>query len=126
MGRPSDYTPETADKICERLADGESLRLICAADDMPDRGTVFRWLSVHEDFRGQYARAREQQADAMFDDIRDIADAPANDAVDVQRAKLRVDARKWMAGKLRPKVYGDKLELAGDASSPLQVVIHKP
>jgi hypothetical protein len=60
MARPTDYTPELGDQICELLADGMSLRAICQADDMPHRATVFRWLARAglEEFRDQYARAR--------------------------------------------------------------------
>lgn len=109
MARASEYTQETADLICEQVADGRSLRSICADAGMPDKATVFRWLAAHEAFRDQYARARESQADSLFDDILEIADT----AEDAQIARLRVDARKWMAGKLRPKVYGEKVELGG-------------
>ena len=62
--------------ICERLVEGESLRSICLSDDMPHRGTIFRWLEAHEDFRDQYARAREAQADTLADEITHIADTP--------------------------------------------------
>jgi hypothetical protein len=72
MGRPSDFTQETADAICEGLIDGKSLRTICAGDDMPHKATVCRWLAVNETFRDQYARAREAQADALFDEILNI------------------------------------------------------
>jgi hypothetical protein len=110
MGVPSDYTPETADAICEDIADGRSLRSICDADSMPNKATVFRWLAAHADFRDQYACAREAQADSYVDDITDIADrAKPEDAV---VARLRIDARKWSASKLRPKVYGDKLDMS--------------
>ncbi|KAA0697426.1 terminase small subunit protein [Neorhizobium sp. P12A] len=126
-GRPVEYSVEIADKICELLSDGEkSLRSICAMDGMPSKSTVFRWLSAYDDFRDQYARAREAQADAIFDDILDIADTPMlgeKTKVDkdgnietttgdmIEHRKLQIDARKWMAGKLRPKVYGDKLDI---------------
>jgi len=126
-GRPTDYSQEIADQICERIADGESLRKICAEDDMPNKATVFRWLAAHEAFSDQYAHARDSQADTLFDDVLAIADQydTLSEALNpdlIQRAKLRIDARKWMAGKLRPKKYGEKLELSGDADSPLQVV----
>lgn len=49
-GRPSDYSEELADIICERPADGESLRSICLNDGMPNKATVFRWLAAHEEF----------------------------------------------------------------------------
>lgn len=107
MGRTSEYTQETADSICEQIADGRSLRSICADVGMPSKTSVFRWLAASADFRDQYARAREAQADSLFDDILEIADT----AEDAQLARLRVDARKWMAGKLKPKSYGEKVEL---------------
>lgn len=136
-GRPSDFTEQIADNICERLADGESLRAICAEDGMPNKSTVFRWLAIHEGFRDQYTRAREAQADALFDDVLDIADNARNDWMErrgeddagwiangenIQRSRLRIDARKWMAGKLRPKVYGEKLsqELSGPDGGPIE------
>lgn len=128
MARASEYTAEIGDIICERISEGQSLRKICDAEDMPNKATVFRWLAANKEFSDQYARARETQADTLFDDVLAIADQydTISEAVNpdlIQRAKLRIDARKWMAGKLRPKVYGDKLELAGDANAPLTVVI---
>lgn len=126
VGRPSDFTQEIADTICERIADGESLRSICNGEDMPNKATVFRWLASNDTFRDQYARARETQADALFDEILSIADTPQigekrkvkeDGGVEVstgdmiEHRRLQVDARKWMAGKLRPKKYGDKLDV---------------
>ncbi|MCW2405049.1 hypothetical protein M2336_001678 [Sphingobium sp. B1D7B] len=121
-GRPSSFTQEIADAICEGLANARSLRSICLDENMPSQTTVFRWLADerYTTFREQYARAREAQADAIFDECLDIADDAANDYMGddekyngdaVARSRLRIDTRKWMAGKLRPKVYGDKLEL---------------
>lgn len=99
---------EVQDLICEQIADGKSLRSICSEDGMPNKSTVFRALESDEAFRDQYARAREAQADTMFDEIMSIAD---DDTEDVNRSRLKVDARRWAAGKLRPKVYGEKLDL---------------
>jgi hypothetical protein len=125
-GRPSSYSEELAASILERLADGESLRSICDDEEMPDKSTVFRWLTANETFRDQYALAREAQADALFDDVLAIADDGRNDWMRrkfgdderwvengeaLRRSQLRIDARKWMAGKLKPKKYGEKLDL---------------
>jgi hypothetical protein len=135
MGRHSTFDEDTASRICELIADGRSLKSICQDDGMPDKSTVFRWLSSNEAFRDNYTRAREAQADAIFDEILDIADEDQTtvkatgesgeivtfDSVAVQRNRLRIDARKWMAGKLRPKKYGDKIEIAGDAENPLKI-----
>ena len=140
MGRPSDYSPEIADIICERIADGVSLREICRTEVMPSKAAVFRWLAAHADFRDQYARAREAQADALADELLDIADDGDNDWMErkgedgqslgwrengeaIQRSRLRVDTRKWIASKLKPKKYGDKLAVGGDEEgSPVKVV----
>lgn len=119
-GRPSDYTPEMGDHICSELADGKSMRLVCASDDMPDKSTVFRWIRTIETFRNQYARAKEESADALTDEMLDIADDTANDYTktdedgvklnpeNIQRSRVRIDTRKWLASKLKPKKYGDK------------------
>lgn len=112
MARPTSYTDEIADEICARIADGQSLRAICEGEDYPDRSTVFRWLSdpANDRFRNQYALARESQADSFADDIADIAD---DEKLEPNDKRVRIDARKWLAGKLRPKVYGDKVAVTG-------------
>src|SRR5271163_4862835 len=125
IGRPSLFTTELGDAICNRIADGESLRSICEEADMPDNATVFRWLSAeqHKDFCSQYIRPREAQADSLVDDILLIADDARNDWMKrdgenatgyqengevLRGSALRIDAHKWLAGKMAPKKYGDK------------------
>jgi hypothetical protein len=133
LGRPSDYTPEMAAKICDRLVEGLSVREVCKAENMPAPSTVFLWLTKHTEFSEQYARALEARAEAMADDLLVIADDGVNDWVKtqeggeayngdhVQRSKLRVDARKWLLSKMAPKKYGDKVtqELTGKDGAPL-------
>ena len=90
---------------------------------MPQKATVFRWLSADKDFCRQYSFAREAQADSLVDDILLIADEARNDWMKrngenatgyqengeaLRRSALRIDARKWLAGKLAPKKYGDR------------------
>ncbi len=110
MARPSSYAPETGAKICVQLSQGKSLVKICKAKDMPDQATVYRWLAGNPEFREMYTRAREDQADTLFDETLAIADAlPSNaSAAAVRRAALKIDTRKWAAGKLRPRKYGDR------------------
>lgn len=127
QGRHSEYSQEMAEKITERLSNGESLRTICADEDMPAKSTVFKWLSQNKDFADQYARAREEQAETLALEIVEIADgaAFADDSVVITaRDRLRVDARKWVASKLKPKVYGDKTttELTGANGGPIETV----
>lgn len=116
MPRPSDYTEDIAAAICERMADGESLRSICRDDAMPSKSSVFKWLGLHKSFADQYARALESRADSHADDMIDIADDPALDPND---KRVRIDARKWVAARLRPKVYGEKTLHGSDPDNPL-------
>ncbi|EHD12905.1 hypothetical protein CIN_21510 [Commensalibacter intestini A911] len=111
MARPSKYSEELVNKICERIADGESLRAICREDGMPDHNTVIRWKNEKPEFCSQYARAREDQADGLFDQAIDMLKEQHVDNVKVQSAKLNFDIIKWTAGKLAPKKYGDKIDM---------------
>jgi hypothetical protein len=120
-GRPTDYTQELADLICAEIADGKSMRTICAQIGMPHMVTVFRWLRSRDEFCKQYTKAKEESADAMIEDMIEIADLPppltVTGCVDggaVQHARLRVETRKWISSKLKPKKYGDKLDLTSD------------
>jgi hypothetical protein len=117
-GRPSSYTPETGAEICRRIGEGESLRTICRDDAMPGLRTVFQWLEADAAFAHQYARARERQAHVMAE----WAIEDATTAGDAQLGRLAYDARKWFAGKLLPKVYGDKtLHTGGDGEGPIKI-----
>lgn len=137
---PMPFSQDAADEICERIAEGESLRSICktAPEGFPRMSTVFKWLAQNETFARQYAHAREEQAETFADQISDIADEtpelePIKDAAGnivemrmhaayVSHQKNRIDARKWIASKLKPKKYGDKLGLTDGDGGPLQVV----
>lgn len=130
-GRPSKYSMELVTDICRRIAEGQSLRKICAGPGMVHIDTVREWLLQKPEFSAQYARAREEQADLLADECIEIADDKSQDILDikeggdtrmitnsaaVQRAKLQVDARKWKAGQLAPKKWGQqniKTELTG-------------
>ena len=123
-GRPSDYTDELAELICLRLAEGESLRSVCRDDGMPSKQAVLRWLARNESFRAQYVRAKEEGAEAIAEEMFDIADNDWMEKLDkegeaagyqlngehVQRSKLRIDTRKWYLSKIMPKKYGDRIQ----------------
>jgi hypothetical protein len=135
-GRPSTYNGEVAAEICRRIVAGEGLRGICAEPGMPHRDTVYGWLAVHPTFSDQYARAREHQADAWADELRDIADDGRNDFMDrvvadgsvervldsehVQRSKLRIDTLKWLMSKHAPRRFGDKVAVDVSRKGDLQ------
>ena len=124
-GRPTLYSLKIALEICERIADGESLVKICSDPKMPKKTAVYEWLLRHKEFADIYARAREDQADTLADEIHAISDELPQQIVDdkgktrydsayVQWQKNRVDARKWVAAKLKPKKYSDRIAHVGD------------
>jgi len=126
-GRPTDYSDELIDRICQKIAtSSKGLHFICKSEpDFPAFSTVFRWLKEEDKaaFKDKYARAREAQAEYLADEIIEIADDSRNDTQEnedgeeivnhdhIQRAKLRVDTRKWKASKLYPKKYGEKVDI---------------
>lgn len=105
VGRPTKYTQKLADEICEGVTLGKSIRTVTSPEHMPSIATFYTWLRTHDEFLKQYARACEERTEAMSEDILDIAD----DAEDVQKARLQVETRKWLMAKMKPKKYGDKM-----------------
>lgn len=122
------------DDICARISEGESLRSVLRSEGMPNRNTVYEWLKHDESKANQYARATNDRADTIFDEMFDIADDGANDKVvidgveklnmdHIQRSRLRIDTRKWALSKMNPKKYGDKIqqEHSGKIETPNKV-----
>lgn len=118
-GRPSSYSTELATRICSYIADGKSLRTICRADDMPSIEAVRLWLASNQEFLAQYARAREESADVAAEEIIEIADNPD---IDPNARRVMIDARKWIASKLKPKRYGDRLDVNSTQSVTMRNV----
>jgi len=126
-GRPSKFTPRLAQSILDRLRAGETLTSICAAPTFPSVATVNRWQDADPSFRDAYMRARVAQMLTWADQIVDIADDDALDMVtkrtpqgreyeafdqqNPQRARLRIDTRKFLMAKIAPAVFGDRLEV---------------
>ena len=104
-GRPSTYTEEMGNLICDKLTEGISLRKLCMQDDFPAASTVYVWLDRFPEFAEKYARAREAATEDMLEDILEIAD---DKTIDPQDKRVRIDTRKWVMGRLKPKKYGDK------------------
>ena len=123
-GRPELYNAEIAERICSELADGQSLVQIMAEEGMPNRATVYRWLKSHKDFCDNYVRAREEQADYFADECIEIADASVGlDSAGVAAMKLKIDARKWRAAVLRPKVYGRNFAIGGHQTNTTPIAV---
>lgn len=119
-GRPTVRTQAIIDELLVRIAEGESVRSISRSDHMPTRSTLNKWLAEDPQLSDQYARATQCRADVIFDEIFEIADDSSGDFEEgdkrlvpnhehIQRARLRVDARKWALARMSPREYGDRV-----------------
>lgn len=134
VGAPSKYNEVIVTQICLLISEGNSLRSISKKSGMPDVSTVFDWLAKYPEFAKRYARAREEQADFLAEEILEIADETSRDYIEtedgreifnsehVQRSRLRVDSRKWFAAHVAPKKWGEKIaqEISGPNGGPIQ------
>jgi hypothetical protein len=134
MAAPTKYNPETTDKIIDLISTtNRSLTSICKEVDISTM-CFFKWLADPEkkELLVRYTLAKEVQAEMLIEELLEIADESDNDTLItesgakannewINRSRLRVDTRKWIASKLLPKKYGDKLGI--DLSSTEIVVI---
>jgi|SRR6185437_37721 len=141
MGRPSTYTPEIADKICERISSTLLGTTQVAEEFGITRETLFKWRFRHPEFADKYARAKENQQELAAEEILEIADDSSRDTKTIKRGKeefevensewinrsrLRVETRKWLMSKLAPKKYGDKLAMEHSGAVTLVNDIPRP
>lgn len=123
----SEYTQDVATSFCELISNGMSMRSACKEPGMPAPKTIYQWLRDNPEFNKQYELAAEERAEAMREDILDIADDGTNDYMErrlrngttkdvlngeaIQRSKLRVETRQWMMARMKPRKYGEKLDM---------------
>jgi len=138
IGRPSKYTKQIAESICEQLSEGIPLREICRQDGMPAWRTIYDWMRQDEALSTAIAHARDLGYDSLAEECLDIADDANNDWMErldkdgrslgwfvngehVQRSKLRIETRLKLLAKFNPKKYGESVTHKGDAENPLEV-----
>lgn len=129
------YSKELAEKFCLGVIDHRTLRDICSDEGMPDVATIFRWFDLYPEFELMYERAKAHQAEDMVREMIGIADnagnaAPVDDNDDshnsemlrkehVQRSKLRIETRQWVAARYKPRRFSNRVVHAGDENAPL-------
>jgi hypothetical protein len=123
------YSDELGREICEMVAKSPcGLRKLCAVNShWPDAATILDWANTDDSFGNQYARAKMLQIQLLADDIIDISADGSHDTITkidkrgntyqscdhewLGRSRLRVDSAKWLASKLLPKIYGEKIQV---------------
>lgn len=122
------YPLEIRQTILDAIAGGESLRRVCEREGMPDTATVMRWLEADAEFATKYARARENQADVLFESMGEIESSVESGDLRPDAARVILESRRWRAEKLKPKKYGNKIEATheiGDTFTKLVVEVVK-
>jgi hypothetical protein len=120
-GRPTKYTDELADEICDVVSASELglLHLVNLNPHWPDRSNIFKWRLRHPYFRDRYLKAKQDQADVVVEYMHELMNEPhvyfnpetGQNKVDSPLLKLKLDHFKWHAAKLKPKEYGDTKQL---------------
>lgn len=140
-GKTDKITAEMIDEICARIADGESLNKICKDEHIVSRQAFFNYIKDHEEAIDKYKRAREFQADYYADKILEVSEnQELGEVVEISEhgtkktisdmishRRLKIDTYKWLAGKLKPKVYSDKFQLehSGEVTNKVIKVDYK-
>lgn len=133
-GRPTQYCKQLALEICDTISStSKGIKLLCKNNQhWPCQDTIFTWLKVYPEFSEQYARAKKCQVDVLVDELLEIADDSTQDqeindqgitvfnSEKVARSRLRIDTRKWLACKLVPRVYGNKVEDSPEINSKVK------
>lgn len=134
VGRPTTYTKELADRICSLIIEGKSLSSIVKTEEgMPNADTIFSWLSLHKEFSENYARATEQRTEAQLEQLNELGDTAIalsqstgekRAGAVVQAVRVKADNLKWVMSKMKPKKYGDKLDMTSDGKAITVEVIN--
>lgn len=135
-------TKQLKTEIVQKVTKGKSLcKILREGDHLPSPATVYNWFNKdHKDydetFLNNYIRAREIRSDKIFEEILEIADDSTGDTITTEegkeifnnefaaRARIRIDARKWMLGKMQPKKYGDKIDITSDGERIQQPILN--
>ncbi len=122
MGAPVIYPPDHPCwlTIIDGIRNGGSLSLVLERNsNMPSGNLVRDRIAKDLDFQARYEKALQDRADRLAEEILEISDStppeglePAAMSAWVADKRLRVDARKWVAAKLQPKRYGDRIDVA--------------
>ena len=121
MGRPVKWPEDSPiwGEVVTRMSAGKSLSTVLREPGMPPWTTFQEMLRSNDQLRLAYDKAVQDRADLLADEIIELADAEPPDHLEgvavsawVNQKRLQVDARKWVASKLKPRTYGDRLDVS--------------
>jgi len=132
MARPTKYTKVIENTIIKRIKNGESVAKICLDPKMPNRNTLFDWISKKEELSNRYTQAlqdrthlyAEQRHDIINEAIDGLATMPEGVNVNVfgNLIKEKIRIIEWDAERLAAKKYKPKQDLDdASESQPLSI-----
>jgi hypothetical protein len=111
MARPTIKTPELIEQICLLVAQGRSIKSIGEEEGMPDAKSIWTWLNRDEEFLLIYTRAIQARAIIHAERIDELAEMATRGEIPADVARVAIDAKKWTASRLLPKIYGDRTQV---------------
>jgi hypothetical protein len=121
MGRPVKWPQDHPvwGEIVYRVSAGKSLSTVLRDPDLPSWPMFYAMMEQDPKLRQAYDKAVQDRADRMADEILELSDMEMPEGLEgamasawVQQKRMQVDARKWIASKLKPRTYGDRIDVA--------------
>lgn len=107
---------ELMKEIIERMIAGQSIASMGKLPHMPVASGIVEWFMADHESRERYVRAREIAAEVFAQEIIEISDDKTEDP---NSRRVRIEARKWVASKLLPRIYGDRIEVLTPPTSAI-------
>jgi len=120
MGRPMKWPPEHPVwlEIVGQVSSGKALSTVLRQDNMPTWVGFHAMVAQDAKLATAYEKAVQDRADRLADEILQLSDEPMPEHLEgamasawVQQKRMQVDARKWIASKLKPRTYGDRIDM---------------
>jgi hypothetical protein len=110
--------------ICERLAEGKSLASICRDKGMPTVRTFLRWCNADDNVASAYSEALQARAE-WYSERHELIAKTAVDRETAAAARVQLAALEWQLSRMAPRRYGERLDVAVDASIDLGAIIDR-
>lgn len=122
MARPSEYDFKMCVDICERISDGESIKVILKSnEDYPSFQTWCKWKRENDELLDLYTRSVQDKAESVDSEIDNIIEELKDKMLDPASARVIIDTLKWKASKYYPKMFGDKIDANLNHEGKIQI-----
>ena len=110
-----EYSPELGEEICKYVSSGITVSALCEALRI-NHNQLYKWLDSQPEFAQDYDRAKQVSSDFLVEEMKLLAD---DETLDPRSRQIRIETRKWIAGKLKPRKWGEKTVVSNDPDSPI-------